>query len=232
VPKTKKHAGNLSLLGGWPCLDFVNTLDWRGTDHPVEFLNTYHDLVVWSRHAGTLSDQEAQRLSQKAKTDASRAAAVLRDAVQLREAIYRIFASVAEDLPVGEEDLMIFNRHLGAAMGSSQITQQKHDFIWNTNGDPQKPDWILNPLVRSAAELLVSAERKRVKKCGDPACGWLFLDVSRNLSRRWCNMGDCGNRAKASRFYKKKKGVKPRTSSPKPAPSPSKPDSNLDRHLL
>ncbi len=232
VPKTKKHAGNLSLLGGWPCLDFVNTLDWRGTDHPVEFLGTFHDLVVWSRHAGTLSDQEARRLSQKATTDASRAAAVLHDAIELREAIYRIFASLAESLPVGEEDLMIFNRYLGATMRSSRIIQQKENFIWNTNGDPQKLDWILNPLVRSAADLLISVERKRVKKCGDPACGWLFLDISRNRSRRWCDMRDCGNRAKAGRFYKKKKGVKPRTSSPKPAPPPSKPDSNLDRHLL
>ena len=232
MPKTKKHAGNLSLLGGRPCLDFVNTLDWRGTDHPVEFLDTYHDLVVWSRHVGTISDQEAQRLSQKAKTDASRIAAVMRDAVQLREAIYRIFASIAEGLPVGEEDLAIFNRYLSATMQSSQIIQQKENFIWNTKGDPQKLDWILNPLVRSAADLLVSVERQKVKKCGDPACGWLFLDISRNRSRRWCDMGDCGNRAKASRFYKKKQGAKPRTSSPKPAPSPSKPDSNLDRHLL
>jgi predicted RNA-binding Zn ribbon-like protein len=67
-----------------------------------------------------------------------------------------------------------------------------------------KLDWILNPLIRSAADLLVSDELKRVKRCGDPACGWLFLDTSRNKSRRWCDMSDCGNRAKASRFYKKK----------------------------
>ena len=232
MPKTKKHAGNLSLLGGRLCLNFVNTLDWRGTAHPVEFLDTYHDLVVWSRHVGTISDQEAQRLSQKAKADASRGALVLRDAIELREVIYRIFAPIAEGMAVAEGDLIIFNRYLGAAMQSSQIIQQKENFIWNTSGDLQKLDWILNPLVRSAADLLVSVERKRVKKCSDPACGWLFLDISRNRSRRWCDMRDCGNRAKASRFYNKKKGAKPRKPSPKPAPSPSKPDSHLDRHLL
>ncbi len=232
MPKVKKHAGNLSLLGGRPCLDFSNTLDWRGTDHPVEFLRTYHDLVVWSRHAGTISDQEAQRLLQKAKIDASRAAAVLREAIELREAIYRIFASLAEGLPAAEEDLMIFNRHLSASMRFLQLIQQKRDFLWAMQDDPEKLDAILLPLVRSAADLLVSAERRRVKKCGDPACGWLFLDISRNCSRRWCDMRDCGNRAKASRFYKKKKGTKPCPSSPKRAPAPSKPDSNLDRHLL
>ena len=230
--KTEKHAGNLSLLGGRPCLDFVNTLDWRGTDHPVEFLHSYDELLVWSRHAGTISDQQAQRLSQMSKTNPSQAAAVLHNAIELREAIYRIFASLAEGLNVAEEDLIIFNQFLGAAMQSLQIAQQQQEFVWYTLGDPEKLDGILYPLVRSAADLLVSIEHKRVKKCGDPACGWLFLDISRNLSRRWCDMRDCGNRAKASRFYKKKRGAKPRPSLPKPAPSPHKADSNLDRHLL
>ena len=232
MPKTKKHAGNLSLLGGRPCLDFVNTLDWRGTDHPVEFLHTYHDLVVWSLHVKTISEQDAQRLSQKAKIDVFRANAVVKQAIELREVIYRIFASLAEGLPVAEQDMVLFNRHLGTTMQSSKIIQQKEAFVWKTNGDGQKLDWILNPLVRSAADLLVSDERKRVKKCGDPACGWLFLDTSRNLSRRWCDMRDCGNRAKASRFYKKKKAAKPRPLSSKQAPSPPRPNANLDRHLL
>jgi len=205
VHKTKKNAGNLSLLGGRPCLDFVNTLDWRGTDQPVEFLHTYHDLVVWSRHAGTISGQEAKQLLQKSKINTSRVAAVLQDAIELREVIYRIFASIAGGLPVAEKDLVIFNRYLCKTMRSSNIVQQKQDLVWITMGGPQDLDWLLNPLVRSAADLLVSAERKRVKKCSDPACGYLFLDISRNLSRRWCDMRDCGNRAKANRFYKRRK---------------------------
>ena len=232
MPKIKKHAGNLSLLGGRPCLDFVNTLDWRGTDQPVEFLHSYDDLLAWSRHAGTISDGEAQRLSQRSKTDPSRAAAVLQDAIDLREAIYRIFKSTAEALQVTDADLMIFNQYLGAAMQFLHIIQQKQEFIWNSQCDPPKLEGVLNPLIRSAADLLVSGEHKRVKKCGDPACGWLFLDISRNRSRRWCDMRDCGNRAKASRFYKKQKGPKPRPASPKPTPSPSKPNADLDRHLL
>ena len=232
MPKTKKHAGNLSLLGGRPCLDFVNTLDWRGTDHPVEFLHTYHDLVVWSLHVNTISEQDAQRLSQKAKIDVSRADAVVKQAIELREVIYRIFASLAEGLPVAEQDMVLFNRHLGTTMQSSKIIQQKEAFVRKTNGDGQKLDWILNPLVRSAADLLVSDERKRVKKCGDPACGWLFLDTSRNLSRRWCDMRDCGNRAKARRFYKRKKEARLLTSSPVTVPSPPKSHSRLDHRLL
>ena len=92
-------------------------------------------------------------------------------------------------------------------MKDSQIIMKKKAYVWDTAGNKSKPDWILNPIVRSAAELLASDELKKVKTCADPACGWLFLDVSRNRRRRWCDMQDCGNRAKASRFYRKKTGL-------------------------
>ena len=200
----KKHAGNLSLLGGCPCLDFVNTLDWRGTDHPLEFLHTYQDLVAWSRHAGTISTQEAGIISQRSKNRPSKQTKVLGKAIKLRETIYRVFSSLSEGRPAATEDLAAFNKFLSRTLKNSQIVRTKDGYNWDSRGEMAKLDWILNPLIRSAADLLISDERKSVKKCGDPACGWLFLDTSRNKSRRWCDMSDCGNRAKASRFYKKK----------------------------
>jgi predicted RNA-binding Zn ribbon-like protein len=36
----------------------------------------------------------------------------------------------------------------------------------------------------------------RVKACAEPGCRWAFLDLSRNGSKRWCEMSECGNRAK------------------------------------
>ncbi|MDH3885090.1 MAG: CGNR zinc finger domain-containing protein [Desulfobacterales bacterium] len=200
----KKHAGNLSLLGGCPCLDFVNTLDWRGTDHPLEFLHTYQDLVAWSRHAGTISTQEAGIISQRSKNRPSKQTKVLGKAIKLRETIYRVFSSLSEGRPAATEDLAAFNKFLSRTVKNSQIVRAKDGYNLDSRGEMAKLDWILNPLIRSAADLLISDERKSVKKCGDPACGWLFLDTSRNKSRRWCDMSDCGNRAKASRFYKKK----------------------------
>ena len=204
VENDKKHAGSLSLLGGRPCLDFVNTLDWRGTDHPVEILNAYQDLVAWSRHAGTISTKEARIISQRSKKRPSKQNKVLGKAIELREIIYRIFSSLSDDRPAADKDLAAFNAFLSRTMKNSQIVRTKDGYHWDSRGEMTKMGWILNPLVRSAADLLVSDELNRVKKCGDPACGWLFLDTSRNKSRRWCDMSDCGNRAKASRFYKKK----------------------------
>lgn len=200
-----KSAANLNLLGGRACLDFVNTLDWRGTDCPVEYLQTYRDLIDWSRHAGTISDQEAKSLSQTATTQASDGATHLTKAIKLRETIHRIFASIAHGHPAPAEDLAVFNRYLAETLQFSRIIQKESGYAWNTKIDPAILASILNPLVRSAVDLLVSKAVKRVKRCGDPACGWLFLDTSRNNSRRWCDMRDCGNRAKANRFYKKRR---------------------------
>jgi predicted RNA-binding Zn ribbon-like protein len=47
---------------------------------------------------------------------------------------------------------------------------------------------------------MTSEELARVSSCGADTCRWLFLDTSRNHSRRWCDMKVCGNRMKARRF--------------------------------
>jgi predicted RNA-binding Zn ribbon-like protein len=66
---------------------------------------------------------------------------------------------------------------------------------------------IFRPVAQSAADLLTSEELNRVGQCADDHCGWLFMDMSRNRSRRWCDMGDCGNRAKARRHYQRKRSI-------------------------
>jgi predicted RNA-binding Zn ribbon-like protein len=204
VTDKKRDPGNLKLLGGHLCLDFVNTLDWRGTDSPQEFLKTYDDLISWSRHAGLCSQSESEKLHKMAEQSNAEAKTVLNRALKLRETIYRLFAAgIANQKPL-YEDLTIFNKNLSRSMKDSQIILTTDGYAWNLAGNQTRLDWILNPIIRSAAEILVSDERNKVKACADSACGWLFIDVSRNRSRRWCDMKDCGNRAKASRFYRKK----------------------------
>jgi predicted RNA-binding Zn ribbon-like protein len=204
VTDKKRTAASLKLLGGRVCLDFVNTLDWRGTDTPQEFLNTFHDLVLWSRHAGITKKEEARQLNRLADQPGSNAGKVLDRAIRLRETLYRLFSAGITGRNPAKEDLDLFNENLSHSTRDLKITRTNDGFSWDTLRDKTELDWILNPIIRSAADILVSDELKRVKACADPACGWLFIDVSRNKSRRWCDMQDCGNRAKASRFYKKK----------------------------
>ena len=200
----KKLIGNLKLLGGRLCLDFVNTLEWRGKEDSGEHFKSYHALIAWSRHVGIITHQDADILSQTADGHPSEGERVLARAVELRETIYRIFTAIIAGKKTAKEDLAAFNEHLANTMILSQIIETKDGFFWDSNGDKAKLDWVLNPIIRSAAELLVSDQLKKIKACADPACGWLFLDISRNRSRRWCDMRDCGNRAKANRFYQKK----------------------------
>jgi predicted RNA-binding Zn ribbon-like protein len=200
----KKDAGNIKLCGGSLCLDFVNTVHCYGCANMGEYLNNYKDLVAWSRHVGTMSADEAKTLSHRAVRHPAEAKRVHRRAIELREAIYRIFTITPEGRTPAEEDLAVFNEYLSGALMQSAIVKKDDGFCLETTGNKEKLDWMLNPVIRSAADLIVSKELKQVKKCADPTCGWLFLDTSRNRSRRWCDMRACGNRAKASRFYKKK----------------------------
>lgn len=202
--KENVHAEDIDLIGGKLCLDFSNSADWHASENPQENLNTYNDLVRWSLRAGILSEGDVQKLIRRAERKPSESEKVLRRAIELREAIYRIFSSVAAGSLPKKDDLSVLSRNLSKTMSQSRIIPLKNGFLWDTRGDKDSLDWILNPIVRSAADLLTSDELKRVKECADDrGCGWLFLDSSRNRSRRWCDMKDCGNRAKARRFYKR-----------------------------
>ena len=186
------------------CLDFANTLQWHASANPQEHLNSYSDLVEWGHKEGLLSEKDVQKLSKETRRNPVASEKVLKRAIELRETIYRIFSAVAAgDLPK-DGDLSIINRNLAKTMAQSRIITTKNGFTWDINRNTDDLDWMLKPIVRSAAELLTSDELDRVKECADDkGCGWLFLDRSRNKSRRWCDMKDCGNRAKANRFYKR-----------------------------
>ena len=203
MDETVTKASTLKLLGGRLCLDFANTADWHDSDHPVEFLTSYSELVLWSKHAGILTEKQAERLLKDASYSLKDASAVLKRAIALREAVYRIFSTISHENMPKEDDLATFNTELSKAMARSQIIVEADEFGWNWTGGEDEIDQMLWPVVHDAARLLTSKERYRVGKCVDDKCGWLFLDTSRNRSRRWCSMKDCGNRAKARRHYKR-----------------------------
>jgi predicted RNA-binding Zn ribbon-like protein len=194
-------AGTLKLLGGRLSLDFANTADWHATGQPIEFLTNYAELVAWSQHAGIVTGAQAQHLLEAAARRPAEACAVLARTIALREAIYRLFSAIAHGLAPQASDLALFNAELSLGSTHSRILQTAGGFAWDWLGDGDALDQMLWPVLHDAAELLTSEELNRVGQCGDDRCGWLFLDLSRNRSRRWCSMQDCGNRAKARRHY-------------------------------
>jgi predicted RNA-binding Zn ribbon-like protein len=202
------HEVSFELVGGELCLDFVNTLDGsRDTGNGRETLTSYADLVAWGRQAGIVTDGEAKGLLREAARRPREAAEALEQAIALRETIYRIFRAVINERSPGKADLAALNAALSRALAQSQVVKQGESFVWDWSRNDDAMDRLLWPVARSAAELLTSAELSRARQCGGDECTWLFMDTSKNRSRRWCDMKGCGNRAKSRRHYERKKLV-------------------------
>lgn len=201
----ERHAGNLELVGGHLCLDFANTVSTHDAATDREYLAGYDDLVVWARHAGILTQPEAEALIHNAARQPGPAAAALGRAVALREMIYRIFSAFVEGREPGGMDLAALNAGLREASARLEIAPSAGGFEWTWVLDKDELDRVLWPIAGSAANLLTSADLGRVRQCARQGCDWLFVDLSKNQSRRWCSMELCGSRVKSRRYYRRKK---------------------------
>jgi predicted RNA-binding Zn ribbon-like protein len=201
----ERTAGNLELVGGRLCLDFANTVSMRIEGLRREYLTCYEDLVVWAQHALLLTGEEAQALLLAADRHPASASAVLDRAIALRETLYRIFGGIAADQELAEADLAVLNNVLHQALSHLEIVPIEERFGWTWDVAKDDPDQILWPIIRSAADLLTSEDVERVRQCAREGCDWLFVDLSKNRSRRWCSMEMCGSRVKSRRYYHRKK---------------------------
>ncbi len=206
--KVEVSESTFKFIGGWLCLDFTNTTNYANEESPNDRLKSYDDLVLWSQLAGTLTMAEAQHLCREAERCPAEAAAALQQAKALRYVFYRIFSPIAAGRQPTAVDLAHLNTRLIQVVGQSKLVPAGNGFAWTWAGDKVALDRLIWPVVWSAIELLTSNKLDRIGECGGEDCGWLFLDTSRNHSRRWCDMEDCGNRAKARRHYKRTRLVK------------------------
>jgi predicted RNA-binding Zn ribbon-like protein len=197
---------NLSLIGGTLSLDFVNTAGSHLSDHPSEWLHTYRDLVIWAGRAGALSEDEATGLLTWSDEQPEQAKGALIRARTLREVIFHLLLSAMRGEAPDEPGLNTFNQLLAVAPTRLGIVPDGARYAWQFSPEIDSLDAVLWRVLWSAADLLTSGQLAQLKMCEDQECGWLFLDTSRNQSRRWCSMADCGNRAKANRYYKRHKG--------------------------
>jgi predicted RNA-binding Zn ribbon-like protein len=202
---SQEHIMSLKLLGGHLCLDFPNTLDGRDSDDSIEYLTNYADLVIWSQRAGLLLPHESQSLLHEASLRTNEADATFQYAIVLREIIYRIFSAIAADMQPLTADLNLLNAELSRALPYAQIVPAEKGFAWGWRDKDKFLDSMLWAIMCSVAELLISDDKENVRECLGRNCGWLFLDTSKNHSRRWCNMASCGNRTKSRAYYERKK---------------------------
>jgi predicted RNA-binding Zn ribbon-like protein len=194
---------SMKFIAGSLCLNFVNTVGGRVGSRAYKILKdklvTYENLVAWTRLAGIVSPHAARLLARRAASDPKHAAAILARAASLREALYRTFKSIVDGRRVAGCDMYTLSRELSIARDHERLSRAAGAFVW-TWDDRHALDLVLWSVSRSAAELLTSDELSKLRQCDGEECGWLFLDTSRNHSRQWCDMRDCGNRAKVRRF--------------------------------
>lgn len=193
------------MSGGELCLDLVNTVENRPRG-PRELLNTYRDLVSWAEQARVLAPEQARRLLRAAARRPAAAEVVLRRAHALREGFFALFSALARRRPLSPGALAPLQAALPGTLVRQELRPRRRGFAWDWAREDAL-DRMLWPVVRSAADLLTSPRRERVRECAAERCAWLFLDASKNASRRWCDMAVCGNRAKARRHYQRKKTV-------------------------
>jgi predicted RNA-binding Zn ribbon-like protein len=188
------------------CLAFVNTVAWRKAERPEDRLRSPFELLDWCMGAGLCEADCAGELRRRWTERPREALAIYRRAVALREAIYRILRSRIRSETLPDKELRVLNRMLAAAPRRVCLAPTSSGFGWWAGTRRVVPTDMLAPIAWSAADLLTGPRAQRVRQCADEkGCGWLFVDESRAGTRRWCSMGECGNRAKARRHYLRRK---------------------------
>jgi len=197
MTESKRTLETLELLGGALCFDFANTINSRrNPEH--DYLLIYSDLADWAGKVEILSSQQARSLKQRGTQNVKKAENALENARTARELIYRLFSAIARQSKPQEDDLTALARLYQEAIANGHFVRAEghYEIEWKTN---ETFDALLWPIISSAENILVSAELSQVKEC--PGCGWLFLDTSKNQSRRWCSMNTCGARDKMRRYH-------------------------------
>jgi len=200
-PNSGTHV-EYQIIAGELSLDLINTLDNRPLPgQQKDLLGSYQDLADWALQAGAVGSQQRAALLRTAAADPRAAAATLHKAVELRECLYRIVSSRLRNRRPALEDLALFSCFLAESHSHLQLQGGRSGFRLGWPASKAGLDSLLWPIVKSAAALLTSADLHHVRECDSASCRWVFLDRSKNHSRRWCDMKVCGNRVKAHRFY-------------------------------
>ena len=190
------------FIGGALCLDFCNTVGGHRSIKTKEFLDSYADFISWAKQSAVVNEAQAAELLRKAGRCKDEALAVLKRGIELREAVYRILLDRRDNRQPSQSDIAILNAELARLLPRLQVALNDSCCDWSWTGGGAL-DFALGPIVRSAAELVTSHEKPHLHQCEGAGCGWIFLDSSKNHSRRWCDMRDCGNRAKVRRHRSK-----------------------------
>lgn len=194
-----RHKQPFELVGGHPALDLVNTLDWRfQQSQRTDLLPSYDDLVRFVVQCGLMTAAEGRRLVRSAT--ANKAAEAVDQSRDLRETAASVFYAALDGEEPPAEAIRKLEHFFKDAEAHRELRWSENHLRWEFPTASAAPELPVAILSLKIAHLMTSGSMEMVRACGNPGCRWLFLDTSKNHTRRWCDMKICGNRMKARRF--------------------------------
>jgi predicted RNA-binding Zn ribbon-like protein len=219
----------LPLVGGHPALDLVNTLERgmpRDGEAPHDHLSDAPALLRWAVRTGLVTEPEADRVRRAWRDAPAAAYAGLAAVLDTREALHRSLLALIPSAGSGTSDPD--GAVLGDAIAAQAALVALHE-RWSAaatraalvldQGDPTTvrltfgtvPALLVPDRIAEASlDVMLAGDLTRLRSCpvAEGGCGWLFLDQSRNGSRRWCRMADCGNSVKARRLTERRRAAR------------------------
>jgi predicted RNA-binding Zn ribbon-like protein len=193
---------NLRIVAGNLALDFVNTSSGpRHGPADAEWLSSYEDFAAWSRRVGITAEPSIEPASGAA------ALAALARVLACRDDMYEIFLAIADGSAPPDQALRRLQLAYLEALAHGQLISAgnggRYQWRWDSGSSLLAPLWTV---VAAAVELLTQGPADRIKPCH--ACRFLFIDLSKNGSRRWCSMEDCGKAAKIARYLQRRSSAR------------------------
>ncbi len=180
------YGGTYKLIGGNRALDLVNTISWPLTSRRHDWFDLPTNVTTWL---------EAVELDPVPVTDSDLAAIT-----EIRQVVAEVVRPLADGDRPPVDAIRSLNTHVSGANSRRFVDPTSLSWTWPM---PQRPAHALDPVLLDAAELITAGKHGRLKQC--PSCAWLFSDQTRNGGRRWCDMADCGSRAKSRSYYHRSK---------------------------
>jgi predicted RNA-binding Zn ribbon-like protein len=204
---------DLRIVGGDPALDFVNTR--AGPRHgpaDTEWLSSYQDFAAWTRRAGLASASDASADPSGTPTDSAADPAAMAAFARIqacRDDMYEAFLALADGTAPPDPALRRIQLAYLEALAHGQLAGHADGctWTWDSGSGPLALLDPLWPIVAAAVKLLTSGPAGQIKPC--QACRFMFIDNSKNGSRRWCSMDDCGKAAKIARYLQRRSEARP-----------------------
>jgi predicted RNA-binding Zn ribbon-like protein len=206
-PLPPSRAGSLPLVGGSLALDFANTESGRGTDWHQNHLCSGQNVADWIAHVPMAPADDIECLRAELSASPERSKNLLASALALRSVIQDIGSAIAADATPSDAALKELSHLHTRFLSRAALVADKRACRWAWSMGASPVEAALGPIALSAVKLITEGDFSRIKRCDGHACGWLFLDSTKNNRRRWCEMEVCGNRAKQKRLAARRRGA-------------------------